>query len=97
LRACIARHQLPWSVTQVGARCEFQFGAVLPVNGTQAEALFDPALESLIHLALLNRSVIITPFHNMLLCSPATTHEDVRRLLSAFEEVLNQLVKGRAL
>jgi glutamate-1-semialdehyde 2,1-aminomutase len=94
LRACINRHQLPWSVTQVGARCEFQFGEALPVNGTQAEALFDPALEGLIHLALLNRGVIITPFHNMLLCSPATTHDDVQHLLSAFDEVLGQLVKG---
>jgi glutamate-1-semialdehyde 2,1-aminomutase len=96
LRACIERHQLPWSVTQVGARCEFQFGAVLPMNGTQAEALFDPALESLIHLALLNRGVIITPFHNMLLCSPATTQADVQRLLLAFDEVLAQLVIERA-
>jgi glutamate-1-semialdehyde 2,1-aminomutase len=94
LRACINRHQLPWSVTQVGARCEFQFGEALPVNGTQADALFDPALEGLIHLALLNRGVIITPFHNMLLCSPATNHEDVQHLLSAFDEVLSQLVKG---
>ena len=92
LRACIARHQLPWSVTQVGARCEFQFGAALPVNGTQAEALFDPALEGLIHLALLNRGVIITPFHNMLLCSPATTHDDVQRLLLAFDEVLSDMM-----
>jgi glutamate-1-semialdehyde 2,1-aminomutase len=91
LRTCIARHQLPWSVTQVGARCEFQFGAVMPTNGTQAEALFDPALESLIHLALLSRGVIITPFHNMLLCSPATTQADVQRLLMAFDEVLAQL------
>jgi glutamate-1-semialdehyde 2,1-aminomutase len=96
LRACITRHQLPWSVTQVGARCEFQFGADLPVNGTQAEALFDPALESLIHLALLNRGVIITPFHNMLLCSPATTQADVQRLLAAFDEVLSDLLENRA-
>jgi glutamate-1-semialdehyde 2,1-aminomutase len=96
LRACIARHQLPWSVTQVGARCEFQFGSTLPVNGRQAEALFDPALESLIHLALLNRGVIITPFHNMLLCSPATTHDDVQRLLAAFDGVLGDLVVNRA-
>lgn len=88
LRACIARHALPWCVTQVGARCEFQFGATPPVNGTQAEALFDTELEHLIHLALLNRGVLITPFHNMLLCSPATSADDVQRLLTAFEEVL---------
>jgi glutamate-1-semialdehyde 2,1-aminomutase len=94
LRASISRHKLPWCVTQVGARCEFQFGPVPPVNGSQAEALFDSALESLIHLALLNRGVMITPFHNMLLCSPATTQDDVQRLLAAFDEVLAQLVSG---
>ncbi len=94
LRASIARYQLPWCVTQVGARCEFQFGPVPPRNGSQAEAMFDPALESLIHLALLNRGVLITPFHNMLLCSPATTQADVQCLLSAFDEVLAQLVVG---
>jgi glutamate-1-semialdehyde 2,1-aminomutase len=69
----------------------------LPVTGTQAQALFDPALENLIHLALLNRGVIITPFHNMLLCSPATTVDDVQHLLSAFDEVLGQLLKSGAL
>ena len=94
LRASIARHRLPWCVTQVGARCEFQFGRVPPGNGSQAEALFEPALESLLHLALLNRGVMITPFHNMLLSCPATTQADVQRLLTAFDEVLALLVAG---
>jgi len=91
LRACIARHRLPWCVTQVGARCEFQFGPNPPLNGTQAAALFDEELEQFIHLALLNRGVLITPFHNMLLCSPATTASNVQRLLAAFDEVLRML------
>ena len=94
LRASIALHKLPWCVTQVGARCEFQLGPVPPSNGSQAEALFDPELESLIHLALLNRGVMITPFHNMLLCSPATTQADVQCLLAAFDEVVALLVAG---
>jgi glutamate-1-semialdehyde 2,1-aminomutase len=91
LRAAIAHHNLPWCVTQVGARCEFQFGPTPPENGTQAEALFDAELEHLLHLALLNRGALITPFHNMLLCSPATTKADVAKLLQAFEEVLTKL------
>jgi glutamate-1-semialdehyde 2,1-aminomutase len=53
-------------------------------------------LEHLIHLALLNRGVLITPFHNMLLCSPATTAADVQRLLVAFDEVLAQLLERGA-
>jgi glutamate-1-semialdehyde 2,1-aminomutase len=92
LRAVIAQHNLPWCVTQVGARCEFQFGPTPPENGTQAQTLFDAELEHLIHLALLNRGVLITPFHNMLLCSPATTRADVALLLQAIDEVLTLLL-----
>jgi glutamate-1-semialdehyde 2,1-aminomutase len=88
LRAAIARHGLAWCVTQVGARCEFQFGARPPRNGSEADALAHPALEQLLHLALLNRGVMITPFHNMLLASPVTTADDVARLLAAFDDVL---------
>jgi glutamate-1-semialdehyde 2,1-aminomutase len=75
-------------VTQVGARCEFQFGARAPRNGSEADALAHPALEQLVHLALLNRGVMITPFHNMLLASPATGDDDVACLLAAFDDVL---------
>jgi glutamate-1-semialdehyde 2,1-aminomutase len=92
LREAIARHGLPWSVTQVGARCEFQFGARAPRNGSEAAALADAALEHLVHLALLNRDVMITPFHNMLLASPVTTGDDVARLLAAFDQILASLV-----
>ena len=88
LRAAIARHGLAWCVTQVGARCEFQFGAHPPRNGSEAGALARPALEQLVHLALLNRGVMITPFHNMLLAAPATGDDDVARLLAAFDDVL---------
>jgi glutamate-1-semialdehyde 2,1-aminomutase len=92
LREAIARHGLPWCVTQVGARCEFQFGVRAPRNGSEAAALFDPALEHLVHLALLNRGVMITPFHNMLLASPVTSGDDVERLLAAFDQVLAGLL-----
>lgn len=93
LREGIARHRLPWCVTQVGARVEFQFCAVPPVNGTQAGAAMDPALEHAIHLGLLNRGVLITPFHNMMLICPATTEADVAALLAAFDAVLADLCR----
>ena len=92
LRTVISRHRLPWCVTQVGARCEFQFCAVPPRNGSEAGAAMDSALEQALHLALLNRGVMITPFHNMMLVCPDTTDADVDRLLAAFDEVLALLV-----
>jgi glutamate-1-semialdehyde 2,1-aminomutase len=91
LRAAIARHRLPWCVTQLGARCEFQFRPTPPRNGREAGAALDDGLEHLIHLALLNRGVLITPFHNMMLVSPATTRSQVDRLLAAFDAVLGEI------
>jgi glutamate-1-semialdehyde 2,1-aminomutase len=91
LRASIARHRLPWCVTQVGARVEFQFCATPPRNGTEAGAAMDPALEHALHLALLNRGVLITPFHNMMLVCPDTRDTDVATLLEAFHAALTEL------
>jgi len=91
LRAATVRHRLPWCVTQVGARVEFQFCATPPRNGTEAEAILDGQLEHLIHLGLLNRGVLITPFHNMMLVCPSTTEDDVEQLLSALDAVLAEI------
>ncbi|WP_333985872.1 aspartate aminotransferase family protein [Burkholderia orbicola] len=91
LRTIIARHGLPWCVTQVGARVEFQFCPQPPRNGSQAEAVMDAELEHALHLALLNRGVLITPFHNMMLVCPDTTGMHVQRLLTAFDTVLASL------
>ncbi|VEB43622.1 Glutamate-1-semialdehyde 2,1-aminomutase [Chromobacterium violaceum] len=38
LRELFARFALPWCVTQLGARCEFQFAARPPRNGSEAGA-----------------------------------------------------------
>ena len=95
LREVIARHGLPWCVTQLGARCEFQFRPLPPRNGSEAGAAFDEELEHLVHLMLLNRGVLITPFHNMLLVSPATTRAQVQRLLAAFDEAVGTLAASR--
>jgi glutamate-1-semialdehyde 2,1-aminomutase len=93
LRDIIARHRLPWCVTQVGARTEFQFAATPPRNGSEAQAIMDGELEQAIHLYLLNRGLLITPFHNMLLVCPATTADDVARLLSAFSSFLADTIQ----
>lgn len=91
LRAVIARHRLPWCVTQVGARTEFQFCPTPPRNGSEAERILDGELEHLIHLGLLNRGVMITPFHNMMLVCPQTSTDDIDRLTAALDELLTQI------
>ncbi|MDC8759586.1 aspartate aminotransferase family protein [Janthinobacterium fluminis] len=92
LRALIARHRLPWCVTQVGARTEFQFAAAAPANGSAAAAMLDPQLGRVIHLYLLNRGILITPFHNMLLVCPDTGTAAVDKLLRVLDDCAAALV-----
>jgi glutamate-1-semialdehyde 2,1-aminomutase len=73
----IRGHALPWHVTRLGCRVEYLFRPERPRNGTEAAAGADPELDRLVHLYLLNRGVLMTPFHNMALMSPATTDADV--------------------
>jgi glutamate-1-semialdehyde 2,1-aminomutase len=92
LRGVITRYQLPWCVTQVGARTEFQFSPEPPRNGSEAASGLDSALEQVIHLYLLNRGLLITPFHNMLLVCPGTSAADVARLLEVFDDCVRELL-----
>ena len=90
LRKVLAQHGVPWCVTQVGARVEFQFCPQPPVNGTEAGRAMDAELEHAIHLYLLNREVLITPFHNMMLICPATTVAQVQSLLDGVDGFLRE-------
>ena len=92
LRELLHRHDLPWSITQIGARIELQFSASPPRTGREAEAAFDDTLEQCIHLYLLNRGIMITPFHNMMLVCPHTQPDDVDRLVTALNEFLHELM-----
>jgi glutamate-1-semialdehyde 2,1-aminomutase len=91
LTAMFKDRRLPWCVTQIGARCEFQFRSAPPKTGPGAEAAFHESLEKCLHLALLNRGVMITPFHNMILICPETTAGDVDRLIAALAETIDEL------
>jgi len=81
---------LPWHVARVGARLEFGFGKP-PLNGAESEREAWPELEHAIHLYLLNRGLLLTPFHNMMLCSPATTTAHADRLLLALHDCLREV------
>jgi glutamate-1-semialdehyde 2,1-aminomutase len=92
VRETIARHDLPWSIVSLGARAEYCFTATPPRTGAEAAAAADPELEDYLHLALLNRGVLITPFHNMALMSPDTTSAEVDRHTAAFADAVAALV-----
>src|SRR5688500_14182853 len=87
----IARRGAPWSVTRLGARAEYHFMPDPPRNGADQIAHADAELERLLHLWVMNRGVLMTPFHNMALMSPVTTEADVDRHSAAFDEALEAL------
>jgi glutamate-1-semialdehyde 2,1-aminomutase len=87
----IARHGAPWSVTRLGARAEYHFMPEPPRDGADQIAHADAELERFLHLWVMNRGVLMTPFHNMALMSPATTEQDVDRHSRAFDQGLEAL------
>lgn len=92
IREVVGEADLPWNVTQLGARAEYRFEREPARNGTQAHEASDPELERFLHLHALNRGVLITPFHNMALMSPATGEGDVDRHTEVFREGVQDLV-----
>ena len=89
--ATIADNDLPWSVTRLGCRAEYMFQPTPPRTGGEAAAALDHELDSLLHLHMLNRGVLMTPFHMMALMSPATTEAHVDRHSEAFAEATAEL------
>ena len=82
---------LPWHVTRLGCRAEYLFSPVEPKNGTEAHDAMDFELERFMHLYAMNRGILLTPFHNMALMSPATTPEDVDYHSKVFREAVREL------
>jgi glutamate-1-semialdehyde 2,1-aminomutase len=91
VRALFERHGAPWSIVGLGARAEFHFTPEPPRSGTAAHAAIDPLLDDLLHAALLNRGVMLTPFHNMALMGPSTTIDDVDFVVGALDAVLEEI------
>jgi glutamate-1-semialdehyde 2,1-aminomutase len=91
VQEAIDERGLPWHVTRLGCRVEYLFRAERPVTGSDAAEGADHLLDRLIHLYALNRGILLTPFHNMALMSPATTEADVDRHTEVFAEAAREL------
>jgi glutamate-1-semialdehyde 2,1-aminomutase len=92
VRDAVESNRLPWHVTRLGCRVEYAFSAEPPRNGGEAAAARDHELDRFLHLHALNRGILMTPFHNMALMSPATTEADVDRHGEAFAEAIGDLL-----
>ena len=91
VKDAIDRHGLPWTIQRIGARAEYWFTPTTPRTGGEAAAADDHELARFTHLYALNRGVLLTPFHNMALMSPATTEEDVDAHSAVFDEMCADL------
>jgi glutamate-1-semialdehyde 2,1-aminomutase len=91
VREVFARHGAPWHIVALGARAEFGFAPEPYVTGGEAHDAIDPLLDDLIHAALLNRGVMLTPFHNMALMGPTTTAEDADRVVEALDAIVGEI------
>ncbi len=90
--AVIDTHDLPWSVSRLGARVEYRFCKPAPRNGGESAAANNEPLEDYLHTYLANHGVLLTPFHNMALMSPATSTADVDRHTEVFAAAVAELV-----
>ncbi len=95
LEAAIASAGLLWTVTRCGARAELQYLSETPRNGTESHDALDWNLIEHSHMFLLNRDVMITPFHNMILCSPETAEAGVDKLVAVFAEWMQLIAANR--
>lgn len=79
------KYDIPWSISQLGARAEYRFAKPAPKNGGDSMKAGDDQLDEYMHLFMLNRGILMTPFHNMALMCPTTTEQDVVKHTKLFE------------
>ena len=92
-----ARRSVGWSVTRLGARAEYHFTPEAPRSGGEAAAAVHHEMERYLHLHALNRGIIMTPFHNMALFSPATSGSAADQHSEALDAAIAALIEGGAL
>jgi glutamate-1-semialdehyde 2,1-aminomutase len=95
IEAAIHEYDLPWIVKRLGCRVEYWFRSTPPRTGAEAAAAADGELDHYMHLAALNRGILMTPFHNMALMAPDTTDEDVDFHTRVFRECVAALLDAK--
>lgn len=88
VESVIKEFDLPWIVKRLGNRSEYWFRPTPPKNGGEAFAAIDHELDRYMHLFALNRGILMTPFHNMVLISPEISEVDVDYHTKVFREAV---------
>ena len=92
VQATLDELDVPWSIQQLGRPRR------VPLHPARRRAparsrrvAHDDEIDAYMHLAMCNRGILMTPFHNMALMCPDTTRADVDRHTAAFREVVGAL------
>ncbi len=93
VQATLDELDVPWSIRQLGARAEYRFARPAPRSGEESAEAADDVLDAYLHLAMCNRGILMTPFHNMALMCPETSRADVDLHTGVFREVVGALVE----
>lgn len=93
VQSVIDEFGLPWQVSRIGGRGEYSFRSEAPLNGRQAADADDFELQQYLQLHAINRGILMTPFHNMVLFSPAATEADVAHHHAHFREAVESLYR----
>lgn len=83
---------LDWSIIRIGARLEIVFSKEIPKNADEMRCLFDYELEEAIHLGLINRGFLVTPFHNMLLAGPNLSQDTPVQYGNAMRQIIKEII-----
>jgi len=94
VNAALDEYEIPWSISQLGARAEYRFTYPAPKTGTEAMRAGDDELDEFMHLFMCNRGVLMTPFHNMALMCPTTTQDQVDRHGALFAQAMAELAQA---
>lgn len=93
VQSTLDKYDVPWSISQLGARAEYRFARPAPKNGTASANVSDDELDEYMHLYMCNRGVLMTPFHNMALMCPTTTSDQIDRHGELFEAAISELMQ----
>ena len=88
---CIRANGLSWYTVRLGACVGYGFHPCPPRNGGEALREADSELDTLLHLFLINRGILITPFQNQLLVSPQVRPEDGEHHTRVFNEFVEMI------
>ena len=93
VRDVLRSRGLPWTITELGVRAGVP---VLPGAATHkresAAAAAGAELDEYLRLYLVNRGILLTPFHNMALMSPASTAADADQHTAIFADSAAELL-----